>query len=145
MSWTQRLVRTFRSRFDTLFRHSDDLPRIGHDLGQFAFRRGWFGNGGSAPGYQTLFRFHPSRHVGYVILSNVNAVLGGGDNYESAPSEIYDVQGTLVSILNPTYVIRRWTSEIGAVGALAACLVALELWAGRRKAKRREAEVAQAT
>jgi hypothetical protein len=57
-------------------------------------------------------RFHPSRQVGYVILSNVNAILSGGDNYESARSDIYRVQDALVSILDPTLVIRYRTLEV---------------------------------
>jgi hypothetical protein len=86
--------------------------RAEHGLGLFVFRGGWFGNGGSAPGFQRLARFHPARQVGYVILSNVNAILGGGANYESARSDVYDVQNALVSILDPTYVVRSRAGEI---------------------------------
>jgi hypothetical protein len=114
------------------------LPRRGHGLGLFAFRGGWFGNGGSAPGFQCLLRFHPSRQVGYVILSNVNAILGGGSNYESAQSDIYQVQDALVSILDPTFVIRHRAGEGLVVGALVPYLLLVRLWVRRRNAQQRD-------
>ena len=138
---TIELMQLRTTPFKVLFESSDDLPRSGHGLGLFAFRGGWFGNGGSAPGYQCLSRYHPSKKVGYVILSNVNAILSGGTNYESARSEIYDVQDALVSILDPTFAIRRRAGEIGIVGALLAYVLGMVLWARRRKAQHRNAEV----
>ena len=109
---TVDLMQQRTSRFKVFFESSDDLPSKGYGLGLFIFRGGWLGFGGSAPGYQCLLRFHPSRQVGYVILSNVNAILGGGNNYESARSEIYEVQDALVSILDPTFVIRYRAGEV---------------------------------
>jgi len=123
--------------FKILFKSSDDLPREGHGLGLFVFRGGWFGSGGSAPGFQCLSRFHPSKQVGYVILSNVNAILGGGKNYESARSDIYEVQDALISILDPTFVIRRRAEELGVVGALILYVLAVGLWVRWRKAQHR--------
>jgi CubicO group peptidase (beta-lactamase class C family) len=142
---TIELMQQRTTRFKFLFRSSDDLPRKGHGLGLFAFRGGWFGTGGSAPGFQCLLRFHPSRQVGYVILSNVNAILGGGNNYESARSDIYEVQDALVSILDPTLVIRRRASELGVVGALVLWFLVVGLWVRRRKSQHRNAEVTSAT
>jgi CubicO group peptidase (beta-lactamase class C family) len=138
---TIELMQQRTTRFKVLFKSSDDLPRKGHGLGLFVFRGGWFGNGGSAPGFQCLLRFHPSKQVGYIILSNVNAILGGGKNYESARSEIYEVQDALVSILDPTLVIRRRAGELWVVGALMLYVLAVGLWVRRRKAQHRNAEV----
>ena len=142
---TIELMQQSMTRFNTLsfFRSNDDLTYIGHGLGLFAFRGGWFGYGGSAPGFQSLLRFNPSRQVGYVILSNVNAILGGGENYESARREVYEVQDALISILDPTFVIRRLTtSEIGLVGAMVVySLIVRGFWVRRRKSKRRNEEV----
>ncbi len=112
------LMQQRTTRFKVLFRNSDDLPRKGHGLGTFVFRGGWYGNGGSAPGFQCLARYHPAKQVGYVILSNVNAILGGGENYDSARSDIYEVQNALISILDPTFGIRRRSGEMCIVGAL---------------------------
>ena len=103
---TIELMKRRTSRFKVFFESSDDLPCRGYGLGMFIFRGGWLGFGGSAPGYQCLLRFHPSRQVGYVILSNVNGILGGGNNYESVRSELYGVQDALVSILDPTFEVR---------------------------------------
>jgi CubicO group peptidase (beta-lactamase class C family) len=132
---TIELMQRKTTRFKTLFRNSDDLPRKQLGLGLYAFRAGWFGYGGSAPGYQCLLRFHPSRRVGYVILSNVNAILGGGENYESARSDIYGVQDALISTLDPTFVIRRRGGEIAIVGALVTYLIAITIWTRRKRAR----------
>jgi CubicO group peptidase (beta-lactamase class C family) len=138
---TIELMQQRTTRFKVLFKSSDDLPCEGHGLGLFVFRGGWFGNGGSAPGFQCLSRFHPSKQVGYVILSNVNAILGGGENYESARSEIYEVQDALVSILDPTLAMRSRAAEIWVVGALMLYVLAMRLWVRRRSAQHRKAEV----
>jgi CubicO group peptidase (beta-lactamase class C family) len=130
---TIEIMQQRTSRLKVLFKSSDDLPGKGHGLGLFVFRSGWFGHGGSAPGFQCLLRFHPSRQVGYVILSNVNAILGGGENYESARSDIYTVQDALISILDPTFVIRRRAGEVGVVGALASYVLVVGLWHRRRR------------
>jgi hypothetical protein len=140
---TIELMQQRTTRFKGLFRSSDDLPRKGHGLGLFAFRGGWFGYGGSAPGFQCLLRFHPSNKVGYVILSNVNAILGGGKNYESARSDIYEVQDGLISVLDPTFVIRRRVGELGIVGALASYVLAVGLWVRRRRAQHRDADASR--
>jgi len=107
---TIELMQQRTSRFKVFFESSDDLPCKGHGLGLFIFRGGWLGFGGSTPGYQSLLRFHSSRQVGYVILSNVNGILG--NNYESARSDIYEVQDALVAILDPTLVIRYRAGEV---------------------------------
>lgn len=81
---TIELMSQRTTRFKGLLRKSEDLHQTGHGLGLFLFRGGWLGYGGSTPGFQCLWRFNPSRQVGYVILTNVNAILGGGENYKSA-------------------------------------------------------------
>jgi CubicO group peptidase (beta-lactamase class C family) len=88
------------TRFKGLFRKGRDMHRTGRGLGLYLLRGGWVGHGGSSPGFQCLWRYNPSDRVGFVILSNVNAILGGGDNYQSARAEIYDVQDVLLSILD---------------------------------------------
>jgi len=117
---TVELMRTAPSRFKVLFRSGPDLQRVGDGPGPHLLRSGWYGYGGSTPGYQCLWRFHPSKQVGYVILTNVNAILGGGDNYASARKEIYEVQDALVAVLDPTLAVRSRTAELAIVGALAA-------------------------
>lgn len=107
---TIELMKQRTSRFNVFFKSSDDLPGKGYGLGLFIFRGGWIGFGGSAPGYQSLLRFHPSRQVGYAIMSNVNGILG--NNYESVRRDIYEVQDALVSILDPTFEIRIRTGEV---------------------------------
>lgn len=105
------------TRFKTLFKGGPDLPRAGHGLGLYTFIGGWRGYGGSAPGYQCLSRYHPGRQVGYVILTNVNAILSGGKNYESARGEIYNVQNELIAILDPAFPVRSRILEFLIISA----------------------------
>jgi len=107
---TIELMQQRTSRFKVFLESSDDLPSKGYGLGLHILRGGWVGIGGSAPGYQSLFRFHPSKQVGYVILSNVNGILG--NSYESTRSDIYEVQNALVSILDPMFVIRYRAGDV---------------------------------
>lgn len=132
------LLQQRTTKFEEDFHGSGDLPRTGHGLGLFVFRGGWFGNGGSAPGFQCLLRFHPSKEAGYIILSNVNAILGGGKNYESARSEIYTVQNALVSILDPTLEIRCQAGKILLI--VATVLTVLSVGFGIRKRMVRQQE-----
>jgi len=134
------LMQERTSRFKVLFKSSDDLPAKGYGMGLFAFRGGWFGSGGSAPGFQCLMRFHPSRQVGFVILSNVNAILGGGKNYKSARHDIYIVQDALVSILDPTFAIRHRAGELGVIGGFMLYFFALGLWTRWRKTRKRNSK-----
>ena len=97
---TIELMQNRTTRFKGWLRKSRDQHRTGHGLGLFVFRGGWFGHGGSSPGFQCLWRYKPADRAGYVILTNVNSILGGGDKYESARAEIYDVQDALLSVLD---------------------------------------------
>jgi CubicO group peptidase (beta-lactamase class C family) len=74
---TIELMRRKTTSFKTLFESSEDLPSAGRGLALVVLRGGWYGTGGSAPGFHCLLRSHPSRPVGHVILSNFNAILSG--------------------------------------------------------------------
>jgi CubicO group peptidase (beta-lactamase class C family) len=89
-----------QSYFRGFVRTGRDLKSTGYGLGLHTLLGGWYGHGGSSPGYQCLWRFHPENRVGYVIHSNVNAILTGGDNYDSVREEIYTVQDALYEILD---------------------------------------------
>ena len=141
---TVELMRRRTTRYRVLFKSSDDLPHSGRGLGHSIIRGGWFGIGGSTPGYQCLFRFHPDRQIGFVLLTNVNAILGGGHNYASARAEIYRVQDALVSVLDPTYGVRRRAGEIGIVAALALYVIALPFWVRWRKMRGRKSSASEA-
>ncbi|HEY70202.1 MAG TPA: beta-lactamase family protein [Anaerolineae bacterium] len=127
------------------FQEGGDLPLTGHGLGLFSFRGGWFGNGGSAPGFQCLLRFHPSRGVGYVILSNVNAILGSGWELDSVRSDIYTVQDALLSILDPTLKLRGQERRILLLIATVSTFLIMVLWIRlslKRRARQKEENAA---
>jgi CubicO group peptidase (beta-lactamase class C family) len=135
---TVELMRSSTSRFRRLFKDGGgDMQRSTQGLGHSSFRGGWHGIGGSAPGYQCLLRFHPERQIGFVIMTNVNAILGGGDNYASARREIYSVQHALLAVLDPTYRVRSRAAEIGVVAGLVVYSIAMVLWARWRRRRRR--------
>jgi CubicO group peptidase (beta-lactamase class C family) len=88
---------TSNSRY---WRQSRDLFQTGYGLGLQEFRDGWFGHGGSMPGFLTLLRYHPARQVGYVVMVNVNALHGGGaEDRVSVLEEVYRIQDELLVIL----------------------------------------------
>jgi len=130
---TVDLMRRRTTRFKTLFKGGEDLPRNGHGLGLFVFRGGWVGNGGSAPGFQSLLRYKPSKQVGFVIMANVNAILAGGENYETARSDIYAVQDAILSIQDPSFGIRRRAAEVALLGVLGIYTLAMVVWMRRRR------------
>jgi CubicO group peptidase (beta-lactamase class C family) len=71
-------------------RQSRDLAELGYGLGLFEFCDGWFGHGGSVPGFLALLRFNPARQVGYAVMVNVNALYGGGAaDRRSVLEEVY--------------------------------------------------------
>ena len=135
---TVELMRRTTTRFRLLFRGGgDDLQRTAQGLGHSSLRGGWFGIGGSVPGYQCLFRFRPDRQIGFVLLTNVNAILGGDHNHASARAEIHAVQDALVSVLDPAYVVRRRAGEIGIIGALILYFIAVRILVRWRKMRSR--------
>lgn len=128
---------TATTRFSGLFKRSDDLQWSGHGLGLLLFRGGWFGYGGSTQGFQCLWRYHPRKRVGYVILSNVNAIQSGREDQESVRREVYSVQNALLAILDPTLTLRSRTAELAIAGSIAlGWLVGMGVW--WRRARRRK-------
>jgi CubicO group peptidase (beta-lactamase class C family) len=132
---TVELMRSRTSRFITLFNRSGgDMQAAGHGLGLYQFRGGWSGFGGSAPGFQSLWRFHLDKQVGYVIMSNVNAILSGGREYDSARRDLYTVQDELLSILDPALVLRWRKWELAIVGVIILSMfVAIGTYLRRRR------------
>jgi hypothetical protein len=71
-------------------------------------------------------------------MSNVNAILGGGDDYASARSDLFEVQDGLISILDPQFGLHRLTLiELGYLGVVGAfIIIVIPFWVRRRNAKR---------
>jgi CubicO group peptidase (beta-lactamase class C family) len=135
---TIALMTTATTRFGGLFERSDDLQWSGHGLGLFLFRGGWLGYGGSTQGFQCLWRFHPGKRVGYVILSNVNAIQSGPEDSESVRREVYSVQNALLAILDPGLIWRSRTGELTIAGAIVlGWLVGIGVWWRRARTRNR--------
>ena len=111
---TIRQMRWNTSRFRHFLKSSEDMLRTGYGTGLYILSGGWYGYGGSAPGFQCLFRFNPRRGCGFVLLTNVNSILEGklGENLTSARNEIYRPQEELLAILDPWYPVRSRSMEI---------------------------------
>ena len=96
------LMQEATSRFRSRSRTGGDVPATSHGLGLYSYQGGWFGNGGSAAGYLCLFRYHPARRIGYVIMVNVNRILSRDDESRSIMTGLYSVQDSLITLLEET-------------------------------------------
>jgi hypothetical protein len=130
-------MRTATTRFNVMFKSSGDLQWSGHGLGLCVHRGGWLGYGGSTVGFQCLWRFHPKERIGYVILSNVNALHPGQGDQESVRHDIYSVQNALLEALDPTLTIRSRRGELAIAGVIVlGWFVAVLLWWRRARARK---------
>ena len=85
-------------------------------------------------------RYNPGRRVGFVILTNVNAILAGGRNYETARKDIYEVQNAILSVLDPAYAVRTRAAEAGIITSIALYILVVVYWARRRHRLRTETD-----
>jgi CubicO group peptidase (beta-lactamase class C family) len=134
---TIELMRKKTTRGGSSPNRGSNLHDEGHGLGILHYAHGWLGYGGSTPGFQCLWRFEPSKQVGYVILVNVNAILGGGENYDSARRDIYSVQDALVSVIDPAPVSGFSPREMLILGAFLLAMAVINIIYWHRKARAR--------
>ena len=121
-------MRDRTTKFKVLFRSSDDLPRRGHGLGMFAFRGGWFGNGGSAPGYQCLMRYNPGRKTGYVISKHPHKSVSPEEFADAFPTHraVYLIRNPLHRL--NSLVRRQWLDAIAPGYDLDRFVAVMERW-----------------
>lgn len=96
---TIELMHKKHSHKRNLFDLSSRCPFAGYGLGIIYYGNNLFGHGGSTIGYQSLLTFSKSDKSGYVILTNVNGLLHGGENYDSVWSTVSPIEKLLKSEL----------------------------------------------
>lgn len=89
------LMRKKHSQERSLYNLSDDCPFPGYGLGIIYYGDNWYGHGGSTIGYQSLWSFNKSSKKGYVILTNINGLCHGRDNFDSVWATVSAVENEL--------------------------------------------------
>lgn len=96
---TISLMQEKHSHGKDLFHLSSKCINSGYGLGIIHYENNVLGHGGSAPGFQTLLSFKPSNQEGYVILTNINGILGGKETFDSVWASVSSVEDVLKSEL----------------------------------------------
>ena len=98
---TVRIMQTKESYGKDLFHLDSELPDPGYGLGLILYSHGWMGHGGSTVGYQSLWQFHPLKQSGFVILTNVNGILGGREAFDSVWKNTAAIRDLLLRTIDP--------------------------------------------
>ena len=98
---TIQLMQTKASQGKSIINPNSELTDPGYGLGLILYPSGWMGHGGSTVGYQSLFQFNPSKHSGFVILTNINGILGNYEDFQSVWKRVAAIRDILLSRLDP--------------------------------------------
>lgn len=93
------LMQEKHSHGKDLFHLGSKCINSGYGLGIIHYKNNVLGHGGSAPGFQSLFSFKPSNQKGYIILTNINGILGGKESFDSVWASVSSVAVVLKSEL----------------------------------------------
>lgn len=98
---TIKLMQSKISRGRSPFNPSSELTDKGYGLGIIRYGMGWMGHGGSTVGYQSLWQFNASKKIGYVLLTNINGILGGRETFDSVWTNVASIRDILIAELDP--------------------------------------------
>jgi len=98
---TIKLMQTKTSRGKSILNPNSELPDPGYGLGLIHYSHGWLGHGGSTVGYQSLWQFNPSKQCGFIILTNINGILGGYDDFLSVWENVAAIRDIFLSKTDP--------------------------------------------
>jgi len=99
-SETIELMKHKHSPGKGLFHPKSRCPYTGYGLGLIQYSDDWFGHGGSTVGFQSLWSFNQANTRGYIIMTNLNGILGGRDSFDSVWASVSRVEGILKSRLD---------------------------------------------
>ena len=105
---TIELMQTKTSKGKSILNQNTELTDAGYGLGLIHYKNGWLGHGGSTVGYQSLWQFNPTKQCGYVILTNVNGILGGRDDFLSVWEIVAEIRDSLLKQLDPLSTFRSY-------------------------------------
>ena len=122
---TIELMQTKTSKGKSILNRNTELTDAGYGLGLIHYKNGWLGHGGSTVGYQSLWQFNPTKQCGYVILTNVNGILGGRDDFMSVWENVAEIRDILLKQLDPLSKVRTLPWEWVLLWVAAAVLINL--------------------
>jgi CubicO group peptidase (beta-lactamase class C family) len=105
-----QMMQTKMSTGRGILNPNSELHDSGYGLGLIHYRNGWMGHGGSTVGYQSLWQFNPDRQCGFVILTNINGILGARDDFDSVWENVAAIRDVLLRRMDPlaTIEISPW-------------------------------------
>jgi CubicO group peptidase (beta-lactamase class C family) len=98
---TIQLMQTKTTRGKSIFNPNPEISYPGYGLGIIHYPNGWIGHGGSTVGYQTLWQYHPGKKCGFIIMTNINGILGNNDDFQSVWKHVAAIRDILFSKLDP--------------------------------------------
>lgn len=96
---TIALMREKHSPGKNIFHLSSKCPFNGYGLGIIQYSNNCFGHGGSTFGFQSLWIFNNSNKKGYIILTNLNGILYGQENFNSVWNTMSSIEKEVKSEL----------------------------------------------
>jgi len=96
---TISLMQEKHSHGKDLFHLGSKCINSGYGLGIIHYKDNVLGHGGSTPGFQSLLSFKLSNQKGYIILTNINGILGGKKSFNSVWDSVSSVEDVLKSEL----------------------------------------------
>ena len=113
---TIKLMHKKHSHGKDLFHLSSNCPNSGYGLGIIQYDDDLFGHGGSTIGYQGLWSFNKSYKSGYIVLTNINGLLHGKENFDSVWGTVSSVEKLLKSELGYSTISLKNYILIGIIG-----------------------------
>ena len=113
---TIKLMHKKHSHGKDLFHLSSNCPNSGYGLGIIQYDDDLFGHGGSTIGYQGLWSFNKSYKSGYIVLTNINGLLHGKENFDSVWGTVSSVEKLLKSELGYSTISLKKYILIGIIG-----------------------------
>lgn len=93
---TIELMRIKESRGRSILNPKTELTDAGYGLGLIHYQGDWMGHGGSTVGYQSLWKFNPTRKCGFIIITNLNGILGGKEDSYFVWDHVAAIQDVLM-------------------------------------------------
>jgi CubicO group peptidase (beta-lactamase class C family) len=96
---TLALMHQHHSEKKGLTNSTSTCPWPGYGFMMIYYGNNWYGHGGSTVGYQALWSFNKASGNGYVILTNINGLCHGKENFDSVWHTVEAVETTIKSEL----------------------------------------------
>jgi CubicO group peptidase (beta-lactamase class C family) len=111
-----------------------DLRRVGYGLGLSVETHGILGHGGSTVGFTAGMYFNPTTKLGYVRLSNVNAILDyTSTEWQEINAVTKEIQTLVMTDIGMLPAIDAITLILMTLSSLTCAAIIFSIWRRRRK------------